>query len=179
MMTSEKGIDERDHGNNHSTWWAAQVAAYATWLGDERALLRAWTLFYEQIIPKQFLANGSAPKEEERTRSLSYSAMNLDGVATLCRIGEIWDLDLWDFEGENGASAAKAVAYLLPFLQDPSRWTKPQISPVQTSRHYFPALAGWGLRHPEWVQAQRRLGCEGREICRWVRLLMAASPNDA
>lgn len=176
MTTSEKGVEERDNGNNHSTWWAAQVAAYATYLGDESSLLRAWTLFYEAIVPKQFLADGSAPKEEERTRSLSYSAMNLDGLGVLCRIGQLWELDLWEFEAENGASPAKAVAYILPYLEDPAKWTKPQITPFQKNRHLFPALAGWGLGLPEYVEAQRRLGCEGREFCRWVRMLMALPP---
>lgn len=176
MTTSEKGLEERNNGNNHSTWWAAQVAAYATFLRDEAALLRAWTLFYEEILPKQFLANGSAPKEEERTRSLSYSAMNLDGLAVLCRIGQLWELDLWEFEAPNGASAAKAVGYLLPFLETPASWTKQQISPVQRDRYLFPALAGWGLGKPDWVEAQRRLGCEGREFSRWVRMLMALPP---
>ena len=176
MTTSEKGVDERDHGTNHSTWWAAQVAAYATWLNDEASVLRAWTFFYEQIIPKQFLPNGSAPKEEERTRSLSYSAMNLDGVAILCRIGQLWGLDLWEHEAENGSSPAKAVDYVLPFLEAPQKWTKAQIVPVQPSRHFFPALAGWGLDKPEYVEAQQRLGCEGSEICRWVRMLVALPP---
>lgn len=173
MTTSEKGIAERDNGNNHTTWWASQVAAYATYLRDEATLLRAWTVFYEDIMPKQFLANGSAPKEEERTRSLSYSAMNLDGVAILCRIGELWGMDLWDFEAANEASPAKAVDYLLPYLEAPEKWSHPQITPVDPSRHLFPALAGWGLGKPEYLEAQKRLGCEGREICRWVRLLMA------
>ncbi len=173
MTTSEKGVEERDNGNNHSTWWAAQVAAYATLVDDEETLVRAWSLFYEAIVPKQFLANGSAPKEEARTRSLSYSAMNLDGVAVLCRIGHVWGLELWEFEAENGASPAKSVAYILPFLEDPSKWTKPQVSPVARNRYLFPALAGWGLGQPKFVEAQQRLGCEGREICRWVRMLMA------
>ncbi len=29
MTTSPKGLDEKKSGNNHATWWTAQVAAYA------------------------------------------------------------------------------------------------------------------------------------------------------
>jgi hypothetical protein len=27
MTTSKKGLDEKKSGNNHATWWTAQVAA--------------------------------------------------------------------------------------------------------------------------------------------------------
>jgi len=173
MTTSEKGIESRDNGNNHSTWWATQVATYATYLRDETSLLKAWTLFYESIIPKQFLANGSAPKEEERTKSLTYSAMNLDGLSILCRIGQMWQMDLWDFEAENGASPAKAVAYLLPYWEKPSNWTHPQLEPTTPSRALFPCLAGWGLGEPSYVDRHRKIGCTGNELARLLRLLMA------
>lgn len=173
MLTSEKGVEERDHGNNHSTWWAAQVAAYATFLRDDAALLAAWKLYFEKLVPGQLMPDGSAPKEEERTRSLSYSAMNLDGLALLCRMGQFWNMELWEFEAANGASVAKSVAYLMPYLEEPRKWKKPQITPYDRSRSLFPALAGWGLGKPEYLAAQRRFGCEGREFSRWARLLLA------
>ncbi len=173
MLTSEKGVDERDQGNNHSTWWAAQVAAYATYLKDDRALLEAWKLYFEKLVPGQLLPDGSAPKEEERTRSLSYSAMNLDGLALLCRMGQFWEMELWEYEAANGAAVAKSIAYLMPFLEDPAKWKQQQITPFDRSRTIFPGLAGWGLAKPEYLDAQRRLGCEGREFSRWVRLLLA------
>jgi hypothetical protein len=177
MTKSGKGVDERDHGNNHSTWWAAQVAAYATYLKDDAALLAAWTLYFEQIVGKQLMPDGSQPKEEERTRSLSYSAMNLDGIALLCRMGQFWGMELWEYEGPNGASVSKSIAYLMPFIEDPTKWTKPQITPFDRSRVWFPALAGWGLAKPEYLAAQQRFGCQGREFSRWVRMLMALTPN--
>ena len=105
--------------------------------------------------------------------------MNLDGLALLCRIGQLWSADLWEFEAENGASPAKVVAYLLPFLREPANWKKPQITPVQTDRYLFPALAGWGLGKPEYVETQKVLGCEEKEFCRWVRMLMALPPMAA
>ncbi len=173
MLTSEKGVDERDQGNNHSTWWAAQVAAYATYVKDDRALLEAWKLYFEKLVPDQLRPDGSAPKEETRTRSLSYSAMNLDGLALLCRMGQFWNMELWEYEAANGASVAKSVAYLMPFLEDPAKWSKPQIGPYDRSRSLFPALAGWGLGKPEYLTAQQKFGCEGREFSRWVRLMLA------
>lgn len=177
MLTSEKGVDERDQGNNHSTWWAAQVAAYATYLKDDRALLEAWKLYFEKLVPGQLMPDGSAPKEEARTRSLSYSAMNLDGFAVLCRMGQLWNMELWEYEAPNGASVAKSVAYLMPFLEDPAKWKKPQITPFDRSRTLFPALAGWGLAKPAYLDAQKRFGCEGRAFSRWARLLLAMSAS--
>lgn len=177
MLTSEKGVDERDQGNNHSTWWAAQVAAYATYLKDDRGLLEAWKLYFEKLVPGQLKPDGSAPKEEARTRSLSYSAMNLDGFAMLCRMGQFWNMELWEYEAAGGASVAKSIAYLMPYLEAPEKWTKPQIAPYDRSRNIFPALAGWGLAKPGYLAAQKRFGCEGRAFSRWVRLLLAMSAN--
>lgn len=175
MLTSEKGVDERDQPNNHATWWAAQVAACATYVKDDHALLEAWKLYFEKLIPGQLRPDGSAPLEEARTRSLSYSAMNLDGLALLCRMGQFWKMELWDYEAPNGASIAKSVAHLMPFLESPEKWRKQQISPFQPSHYFFPALAGWGLGKPEYLAAQQKFGCEGREFSRWIRLLLAGT----
>ncbi|MEL6852432.1 MAG: alginate lyase family protein, partial [Bacteroidota bacterium] len=38
LTTHPYGLDEKDHGNNHSTWWAAQVAVFADLVGREDLL---------------------------------------------------------------------------------------------------------------------------------------------
>ncbi len=178
MLTSEKGVDERDQPNNHATWWAVQVAAYATYVKDDHALLEAWKLYFEKLVPGQLKPDGSTPLEEARTRSLGYSAMNLDGLALLCRMGQFWNMELWEYEAPNGASVAKSVAYLMPHLESPGKWRKQQISPFEPSRSFFPALAGWGLGKRDYLAVQRKIGCEGREFSRWIRLLLALAPSE-
>ncbi len=157
MTASPKGLDEKKTRNNHATWWTAQVAAYATLARDDAARTMAWEHYRSFLAPSQFAPDGSCPQEEARTRSLSYSAMNLDGFAVLCRIAQLHGVDLWRFRTPNGAGVEKAFHYLLPYLLEPKRWSKPQITPVDPRRHVFPALGGLGLNSKELLDAHRRL----------------------
>lgn len=154
LTTSRKGIDERDNGNNHSTWWAAQVAAYARLCGDRAAERSAYRFAREESIPRQFRPDGSAPAEEARTKSLGYSIMNLDGFALLARLAELSGEDLW-------SGLTRPIEYLAPFVLDPAKWTKPQISPVDRNRGYFLCLAGLHFQRNDWIAAQRRFGLPG------------------
>ncbi len=158
LTTSKKGTDERDNGNNHSTWWAAQVAAYSVFCGDQKAERAAYEQYRTAIVPKQLRPDGSAPAEEARTRSLSYSVMNLDGFSLLCRIAQNRGVDLWSYKTNEGAGVLTSAAYIIPFLDGSKPWTKQQITPVDRIRGYFPGLAGLATRNDSWLTLQRKLG---------------------
>lgn len=157
MTTSPKGLDEKNSGNNHSTWWAAQVAAYAIYGGDAARQAMVWDFYRGFLVPGQFKPDGSAPKEEARTRSLSYSAMNLNAYSLLCLLAERQGVDLWGFQAPTGASVARAVAYLAPFVSKPPNWTHQQITPYKPGDAYFLAVVGRGLQRPEYVDLYRKM----------------------
>lgn len=161
LTTSTKGLDERDNGNNHSTWWAAQVAAYSIFCGDRKSELKTYELCRTRLVPGQLRPDGSAPAEEARTRSLSYSIMNLDGFSLLCRLAAFRGVDLWNFKTPDGAGVLTSVEYLAPFVAAPSRWRKPQITPITLSRGYFVGLAGMAANRREWVELQQKIGHPG------------------
>ena len=98
------------------------------------------------MIAKQIRANGSAPREESRTRSLSYSAFNAEAYVMTCRIAQVQGVDLWSGRAPNGASLATVVGYLAPFFQDPKRWSKDQIIEFDSDGCIFWPLPPWGLR---------------------------------
>jgi Alginate lyase len=114
MTTSEKGLDEKKSGNNHATWWTAQVAAYASLVGDRPLQAMAWDHYRNYLVPAEIRPDGSCPREEARTQSLSYSAMNLDAFAVLCRVAAANGVDLWHFRTAEGIGVEKAFYYLLP-----------------------------------------------------------------
>jgi hypothetical protein len=176
LTTSEKGLDEKKNGNNHSSWWAAQVAAYAGFVRDSALERMVWELFREYLVPHQLRADGSAPEEEARTRSLSYSAMNLDGLTMLCRLAERRGVDLWSYKTAASGSVERAVAYLAPFVRNPASWRKPQIRPYAPQSNYFLLLAGIGLRRPEYVAEQARVGVSGSAWGDVLSLLLAVNP---
>src|SRR5262249_33663060 len=93
--TSQKGLDEKKSGNNHMTWWTAQVSAFATLVGDAAQKSMCWDYYRNHLVATEVQPDGSCPREEARTQSLSYSSMNLDAFATVCRIAETNGVSLW------------------------------------------------------------------------------------
>lgn len=167
MTTSKKGLDEKKASNNHATWWTAQVAAYATFADVAPARTMAWEHFKKHLLPGQVQPDGSCPREEARTLSLSYSSMNLDGYAVLCRLAQMHGEDLWHYETPAGISIERSFRYLMPYVAAPATWKKQQIHAYEPDKPVFPALAGLGLRAPELLAEYRKLPRSGSV---WVQL---------
>ena len=144
LTTSDNANNEKHAGDNHASWWTAQVAAIATFVEDEAQEKAAFNYYRDHIFPRQIKSDGSAPREEARTRSLWYSAFNLEALTTTCRIAQIQGVDLWTAHGKGGATIATVIEYLQPFLSDPKKWTKDQITDFSNDGLYFLAYAGMG-----------------------------------
>ena len=80
LTHSENGEDEQRSGNNHASWWTAQVAAVASFVENKGEEKIAFDYYRDHIFSRQIRPDGSAPREEARTRSLSYSAFNLEAL---------------------------------------------------------------------------------------------------
>ncbi|MFB3903326.1 MAG: alginate lyase family protein [Acidobacteriota bacterium] len=152
LTSSPKGTAEKRSRNNHSTWWTAQAASYALFVEDLETYDTTVCWFRETLVPNQIQPDGSCPREEARTRSLSYSAMNLNGFALLCRLAEIKGQDLWNFKGPGGSSVVVAIRYLFPFIKDPGQWKKQQITTFAPESVYFYALAGRATGNCEYLR---------------------------
>jgi len=157
LTHSKKGQSEKKSGNNHSSWWTAQVAAVATFVQNKPDETTAFNYYRDHILPAQIRSDGSAPREEVRTRSLSYSAFNLEAYTTICRVAQVNGQNLWAVPGRKGATIATVVDYLTPYLQDPKRWSKEQIIEFQNNGLYSLAFAGMGLKNPQYVAFYRKL----------------------
>ena len=177
LTTSAKGRDEKKTGNNHSTWWAVQVAAYAGFTGDAHTRKIVWDHYRDVMVPGQFRPDGSAPREEARTRSLSYSAMNLDAFTLLCRMAAVEGADLWRFRAPNDAALERAVAYLAPYVARPETWRLPQIRPYEPSGNYFLALAAIGFKQPDYATRQPALANTEKPWPLLVEMLVKTSEN--
>jgi len=157
LTHSKHGADEKHSGNNHSSWWTAQVAAVATFVEDNAAEQAAFNFYRETIFPSQIHRDGSAPREEARTRSLSYSSFNAEAYSMVCRIAQVRGIDLWTVHTKDGATLSTVIDYLTPNLKDPTRWRKEQIAAYQSDGSYFLAFAGMGMKKPEYVALFRTL----------------------
>ncbi|HEX3747237.1 MAG TPA: alginate lyase family protein [Bryobacteraceae bacterium] len=146
LLTSRNATDEQKSGNDHASWWTAEVAAVGSYLGDEKTQQMAFGFYREYLLPHEIMPNGSAPHEEVRARSLRSSALNLDAFSTICRIAQVHGKsDLWSVRARNGASMGSALDYLSPFLQDPKKWSREQAGDIPYDSIDFLAFAGMGL----------------------------------
>jgi hypothetical protein len=157
LSTSDHSMDEKNSGNNHATWWTAQVAAVATYVADDAAQKMAWSWYRDQILPRQIRPDGSAPREEQRTKSLSYSAFNLEAMVMTCRIAQVNGVDLWGVKSKSGATISTVIDYLQPYLTDPKQWAKDQIAEFSNDGLYYLAFAGMGLKRPDCLALFRKL----------------------
>ncbi len=157
LTQSKNALEEKKTQNNHASWWTAQVAAIATFVEDGRAQQMAFDFYRARLFPRQISRDGSAPREEARTRSLTYSAFNVEAFSVICRIAQLRGVDLWSVHGQKSVTLGTVIDYLEPFLVDPKRWRKEQIADFQNDGLYFLAFAGMGLKKPEMVALFRKL----------------------
>ncbi len=175
MTTSKKGLDEKKSGNNHATWWTAQVGAYATFTANEPMRQMAWQHYREVLVPGEIRPDGSCPREEARTQSLSYSSMNLDAFSVVCRLGQTAGEDLWHYRAPTGVNVEKAFRYLMPYLLEPALWKKEQISSYNAGGHVFPGLAGVGLPAADLLAGYRKIGHDRSPWVQFVDLIVETS----
>jgi Alginate lyase len=177
MNTSSKGLDEKKSGNNHATWWTAQVASYAAFTNDTEARRMAWDHYRNYLVPTEIKPDGSCPREEARTKSLGYSSMNLDAFSVICRVAELDGVDLWRFHTDKGVGVEKCFDYLMPYLLQPDTWRKQQIANYSANGYVFPALAAMGLHSRELLAGYRKLP---RAETAWVQFIdLVTQPGSA
>ena len=158
LRNSSHGQDEDGTSNNHATWYDAQVARLAMFTGDSDLAKSVLENVKTRRIPRQIEPDGSQPLELARTKSFSYSLMNLKGMFELARMAELFDLDLWHFESPGHRSVKKALDYLTPYADPNKDWPHTQIAPAHRGSLY--SLLCEGTRHyddPRYADAIKKL----------------------
>jgi hypothetical protein len=155
MTTSENGKEERDAKNNHATCWLMQVAAFAKLTGNNDLVADCANRYKTIIVPEQIEPDGSMPLEMARTKPYGYCLFNLEALATLCQI-----LNLWDFATTDGRGIAKAIEYMYPYIRDKKSWPKP---PDVMYYEYWPMrqqallFGGLAYRHADYLDLWKKL----------------------
>lgn len=136
MRESDLGKDEADEHNNHGTYYDVQVVGYALFVGDTALARQTLENQTKARLESQLEADGSQPHELARTRSWSYSLMNLAGFFTLARLGENIGVDLWNYQTPQGESIGQAFKYLQPYGLGQQPWTRQQLGDMDVSGFY-------------------------------------------
>ena len=185
MNTHPNGLDEREWSNNHAVMWYAQATAFARFTADENMLAFCRDRFKTQLVAGQMAADGSFPAELARTKPYYYASMTLDALAMICLHASSAEDNLWHYQMDDGRGLPQAIGYLLPFIEDKSRWPYPpdiehhEALPVAMPYMLFAGLAyndTWLLslwqrlpQHPENEEIRRSIAIR----CPYVYLALA------
>lgn len=129
LLESPNGKHEREAKNNHGSWYAAQTAAYAQFVGDT-ALARTIVEGAKPRIGWQIRPDGSQPIELERTRSMHYSGFNIEALSRLGEIGRSVHADIWNYTAPEGGSLRVAIDHLARYIASNEKWPGQQIDAV-------------------------------------------------
>lgn len=110
LQESEKGKQAKNAPNNHGTFYDVQVAYIADFLG--KTDFAATTI--EEVkkrIKSQINPDGKMPLEAQRALPYDYQLYNLYAFSELASLGEIYRIDLWNWETSDGRGIKKAFEY--------------------------------------------------------------------
>ena len=127
LLHSDFGIKESQAGDNHGTWYSAQVAASAIYTGSiplaKQMIDKGKEQMSKQIaINREGYPDGSLPREINRNQSFLYSIFGLEGFCALAGCGNAIGYDLWHYETENGQGLRMAFKFLTPYLLEQVSW---------------------------------------------------------
>jgi hypothetical protein len=133
LQTEAMGKDEASEKNNHGTWYDAQVAAIAMFVGEQALARQIVENAKTMRIAVCIEPDGQQPEELNRSKGLHYSIFNMSAMAVLARIGEQLTVDLWSFESEDGRSLRRGLDFVLPYLSGEKEWPHQQIDEIDVS----------------------------------------------
>lgn len=128
MLESDLGKDEAGERNNHGTYYDVQIISLAIFSKNQE-IARKQIEVTKKRIKSQFEKDGSQPHELARTLSWNYVNMNLYGFFIIARLAENLNIDLWNFQTNDGKSLKKGFDWLIPYIKNEKNWTHQQIKP--------------------------------------------------
>jgi hypothetical protein len=159
LTTTDAGKEEAGHPNNHGSWCQNQVAVIALYLGKTDDARKTLLYIRDHRIPNQIDDKGMQKYEMERTKSFSYSAMNLHALTTLAAVAQPLGIDLYAPIKPGAPGILTAIDALLPY--DPKHpWPHEQIEKNREDS-ICPALYyAFGYTHnPKYLDGENRFRC--------------------
>lgn len=134
LKNSPLGKEEATRKNNHATHYDMQLLSILVYLNKIDEVKEYLSTITKARIFSQIEPDGSQPLELARTKSFSYSVMNLHAFLELADLAQKVDVNLWDVASEDGRSIKAGYEYMLPYLTNKKEWEYPQIKDPQHSK---------------------------------------------
>lgn len=139
LLNSENGRTEAAEHNNHGTWFDVQAARYALFVGQPNTARDILESAKQRRIALHIEPDGKQPHELSRTKSFTYSIMNLLGLFELASIGECVGVDLWNYQTSDGRGLLSALNYIAPYASLDDTWPHQEIGTADP-HHRLPFL---------------------------------------
>jgi hypothetical protein len=133
LRNDPQAHEEHDEPNNHGTWYDAQCASIAMFVGERELAKSIVQSAKRDRIARCIEPDGSQPKELARTKGLHYCVFNLSALSVLARIGEQLDVDLWHDATSDGRSIRRGLDFVMPYLLKKKAWPHEQITEMSIS----------------------------------------------
>ncbi|HEY3331241.1 MAG TPA: alginate lyase family protein [Capsulimonadaceae bacterium] len=115
LTTHPYGLQEREEKNNHGTWYDAQVAAFALFVGDDPLARQTIQRSITKRLAAQVADDGSQPEELWRTRALTYSVFNGLALVNLATLGDRVGVDIWRSPAHGTPSLLRMARWLAQY----------------------------------------------------------------
>lgn len=160
LTESKWGIDEKERGNNHSSWWAAQSASIAFYLGKENDLKEFFEYGKNFLVDNQITKECRQPLEDERTLSMNYNTFNLNALSFLSRVLDKSGYDLYNYINNDGSGLVCAAERFIPFLLNPESWELTQIKPYHKKAQPFLVFIGKKTGNEKFLEIYKKLALQ-------------------
>ena len=127
LIFSKHGRDAMMNGNNHTTWYFAQVIPLVLYLERINQADSLAKIGLPMILDKMIAKDGSQPHELTRTKSWDYSVMNLEAMFIFAKACEHVGLDIWQHKNEEGVGYREALDFLASYPSSGKTWEYEQI----------------------------------------------------
>ncbi|UMB54137.1 alginate lyase family protein [Lutibacter sp. A64] len=133
LKNSKLGKEEATRKNNHGTHYDVQLLNILVYLNKIEEVKKYLSTVTKNRIFSQIEPDGSQPLELARTKSFSYSVMNLHGFLELAKMGQKVGIDLWNVTSQDGRSIKKGYQYMIPYVTGQKEWKHQQIINAKSS----------------------------------------------
>jgi hypothetical protein len=119
-----------------------QVAAFSSLVQDTVLLNTCADRYAHVLLPNQMEANGSFPRELQRTKPYGYALFNLDAMTMICQILSKTNTSLWQYTLSDGRNIKTGIDFMVPYIAAKEKW------PYQKDVMYWDQ---WPIAHPALV----------------------------
>ncbi len=166
LSTNEMALQEAASKNNHGSYYDAQAIYFALYSGNREAAKQIAQRFVHNRVLTQIQADGSMPKEMERTRPLFYSIYNLHAMFLVAHLAEHVGVDIWK-ANEKDSRLRAGLDYLVPYADPKKSWPHPTIGEADRME-LFPILQMTERVYPDrnYLKMIEKLPVENRKTHR-------------